>query len=339
MTILQEHSLRNSNTLGIAATADWFITYETLEDLDKLLSDEYFQECRYIHIGEGSNMLFLTNFHGIVLKSLIKGITCVQDTNEEVILRVGAGEIWDTFVAYCVEHNYYGAENLSAIPGQVGAAAIQNIGAYGAEVENLIDSVEAINRKTKERRSFSRKECAYAYRDSIFKYDDYADWIVLYVHLRLSKLEQFNLSYAGLQDYLDKKALSPSLMNIRQAVIDIRASKLPDYKELGNAGSFFKNPIVSRQEAQRLSEEYHQIPLYPIDNEARTKLSAGWLIEQCGFKGYREGDAGVYEKQALILVNHGEASGSDISALAHKIQKAVQEKFGVNIEPEVRYIS
>lgn len=338
MNILQEHSLQDLNTFGIPATAAWYISYESKDELYKLLSDEYFQECKCIHIGEGSNLLFLTNFHGIVLKSFIKGISCINDSENEVLLRVGAGELWDDFVAYCVQNKYYGTENLSAIPGQVGAAAIQNIGAYGVEAEALIQEVEAIHRRTKECRVFTRKECHYAYRYSIFKDADYSDWIITSVTFKLKKTADLNISYAGIKEYLDKHNLPLDLDNLRKAIISIRASKLPDVKVLGNAGSFFKNPIVSEEVATNLLRQYPQMPVYSL-GEGQKKLSAGWLIEQCGLKGYREGEAGVYEKQALILVNHGGATGSDIAALALKIQTQVKEKFDITIEPEVLYIS
>lgn len=338
MNILQEHSLRSLNTFGIHATAAWLITYESLEDLHRLLSDEYFQECRYIHIGEGSNLLFLTNFHGIVLKSLVKGISIIEESSDSIIIRSEAGELWDDFVAYCVEHGYYGAENLSGIPGQVGAAAIQNIGAYGVEVSSIIVSIEAIHRKSKEVRLFSPEDCHYNYRYSIFKDSDYSDWIITAVSFKLSKKPFFNLSYSGIREALGEREATPNLKNLREVIVSIRNSKLPDPKILGNAGSFFKNPVVSEDFATALKRQYPMAPIYPFAL-GEVKISAAWLIDQCGFKGYREGDAGVYDKQALILVNHGEATGSDIAALAQKIQESVKQKFGVSIEPEVRYIS
>lgn len=338
MNIQSEYPLRAHNTFGIPATAAWFISYRSVEELRTLARDEYFQECRCLHIGEGSNLLFLTNFRGIILRSEIDTIEVIDESDTRISLRVGAGLVWDDFVAYAVERGYYGAENLSLIPGQVGAAAIQNIGAYGVEVEQIIERVEAFNRRTAEERSFAHADCRYAYRYSAFKEEDYADWIVTHVVFRLSKEPQLHLGYADLQRYFAEHKAEPSLSSLRQAIIEIRQSKLPDHKVLGNAGSYFMNPIVSADKAEALASEYTGMPSYP-QADGRVKLAAAWLIEQCGFKGYREGDAGVYEKQALILVNHGEATGTDIASLAEQIQIKVRERFGVELKPEVRYIS
>lgn len=338
MEILQEHSLRKHNTFGINASTSWFISYDSEDDLYRILSDEYFQECRYIHIGEGSNLLFLTNFRGIILRSNIQGIEHIQEDSKEVILRIGAGVIWDDIVDYCVKQELYGIQNLSLIPGQVGAAAIQNIGAYGVEIEQVIHSVEAIHRRSKEKKIFYHDDCQYSYRHSIFKSEGYEDWIITHVNLRLQREATLNTSYADIESYFASKQTSPTLQSLREAIIEIRQSKLPNTSVLGNAGSFFMNPVVSEKKAKQLKEEYPQLPTYPSTNNS-VKLAAGWLIEQCGFKGYRDGDAGVYEKQALILVNHGEATGSDVARLATEIQKAVFSKFGVELSPEVRYIS
>lgn len=338
MNIQSEYSLKELNTLGIAATAAWYITYASVEELKTLISDEYFQECRCLHIGEGSNLLFLANFRGIILRSEIKEIELLTENDLEVSLRVGAGLLWDDFVAYCVSRGYYGAENLSLIPGQVGAAAIQNIGAYGVEVEQIVTSVEAINRRTGEERSFQHRDCRYAYRHSLFKESDYADWIVTSVVFKLSKQERLNLTYADLQRYFAERSLEPTLVSVREAVIQIREAKLPDYRILSNAGSFFMNPVVGESVAEALLAKFPGMPHYP-QAEGKTKLAAGWLIEQCGYKGYRSGDAGVYERQALILVNHGEATGTDIASLAEEIREKVKATFGVELTPEVRYIS
>lgn len=338
MDIRQEYSLRRLNTFGVNATAAWYITYQSCEDLQTLVRDEYFQECRCLHIGEGSNLLFLTNFRGIVLRSEIKDISLVGEDAESVYLRVGAGMLWDDFVSYAVEHGYYGAENLSLIPGQVGSAAIQNIGAYGTEVEQIISSVEAIDRRSGESRSFTHSDCSYRYRHSFFKEPEASDWIITYVVFRLGKEAKLNIAYADLERYFAEQSLQPTLESVRQAVISIRRSKLPDHTELGNAGSFFMNPIVEQALAQTLLEQYPDMPHYP-QSDGRVKLAAGWLIEQCGYKGYRRGDAGVYERQALILVNHGEATGTDIASLAEDIVASVEQRFGLRLTPEVRYIS
>lgn len=338
MTIQEEYSLREHNTFGIGATAAYYVSYSSVEELKTLVSDEYFQESRCLHIGEGSNLLFLTNFRGIILRSLLKDISLVSEDEKNVVLRVGAGMLWDDFVAYAVEHSYYGVENLSLIPGQVGSAAIQNIGAYGVEVQQVVKSVEAIHRRTGEERVFDKGECCYAYRHSYFKEPEAADWFVTYVQLELSKERVLNLQYADLRRYFENTSLEPTLSSVRDAVIAIRESKLPDYKVLGNAGSFFMNPVVTQERAQALLELYPTMPHYPAP-DAGVKLAAAWLIEQVGYKGYREGDAGVYEKQALILVNHGGATGTDIARLAESIRNKVREVFEVELVPEVRYIS
>lgn len=338
MKIEQGAPLKEYNTFGIEATADWLISYYSIEDLETLVRDEYFQECRYLHIGGGSNLLFLTNFHGIVLRSMITTIDVVEQDNSKVHLHLGAGWVWDDVVAYAVSHGYYGIENLSLIPGQLGAAAIQNIGAYGVEIEQVIHKVDTIHRRTGKRRSFSRSECRYAYRYSIFKEPEMADYIVTHVSLELSKKPSYTLSYAGLAQALSTRGAEPTLDEIRRTVIDIRQSKLPDPSKLGNAGSFFMNPIVSPDVHQRLLQEYPDIPTYPLA-DGQIKLAAGWLIEQAGMKGYRLHHAGVYDRQALVLVNYGGATGQDIANLALEVQSAVRDKFGIELSPEVRYIS
>lgn len=338
MDIQQSVSLRPYNTFGIDATADWLITYNSLEELHRLVSDEYFQECRCLHIGEGSNLLFLTNFHGIVLRSGICTIEELTAPAGYADLLVGAGMIWDNLVAYTVERGLYGAENLSLIPGQVGSAAIQNIGAYGVEVESLIQAVHTIHRRSGQVRIFAHSECAYAYRDSIFKRPEYADYIVTHVHLRLSTKTELKLEYADLARHLGERSLIPSLTTVRSAIIDIRSRKLPDTKVLGNAGSFFMNPIVPTSVYEQIKVEYPSVPCYPLGGN-QVKIPAAWLIDQCGFKGTRRGEAGVYERQALVLVNHGSATGTDIANLAIEIQQAVRDRFGVELHPEVKYIS
>lgn len=338
MKIEKEVSLAQYNTFGIKATADWLVSYYSVDDLRVLISDEYFQECRYLHIGEGSNLLFLANFHGIVLRSGITTIDAVRETDEHIDLMVGAGRSWDELVAHCVAHGYYGAENLSLIPGQVGSAAIQNIGAYGVEIESIVVAVHTVHRRTGEERIFEHDECRYAYRHSIFKEPDMADYIVTYVHLRLSKKPRLCLDYTDIKQYLQAHALEPSLANLRSAIISIRQSKLPDPAVLGNAGSYFMNPIVSISTAESLRAQYPDMPMYPLA-DGRAKLAAGWLIEQCGLKGHRAAEAGVYDRQALVLVNYGNATGQDIANLAIEVQRTVHQRFGVELQPEVKYIS
>jgi UDP-N-acetylmuramate dehydrogenase len=339
MEILQNYSLRTLNTFGIDAQADWFIPFTSIEDLQLLSRDEYFQECRCITIGEGSNLLFLANFHGIVLHSKILGRQVVAETEETVDMLVGSGVHWDGLVAELVDLGLYGVENLSLIPGQVGAAAIQNIGAYGAEVSQVIQEVHTVNRRSGEVRRFSNQECNYSYRHSIFKEPEWADYIVTHVVLRLSKKPTLHLDYADLRERVTAHTAEPTASDVRREVIHIRQEKLPDPKTLGNAGSFFMNPIISSEAFAELLKAHPNAPHYLLE-DGRVKVPAGWLIDRCGLKGYRLGHAGVYEKQALVLVNaDGEATGQDIARLAEYIQGEVQQRFGIRIEPEVRYIS
>lgn len=338
MKIDKEVSLRGYNTFGIDATADWLISYASVEDLRTLISDEYFQECRYLHIGEGSNLLFLANFHGIILRSEIDTIEIIAEDDKSIDLLVGAGLRWDDLVAHCVSKGYYGVENLSLIPGQVGSAAIQNIGAYGTEVEQVIVAVHTIHRRSGEERVFTHNECQYAYRHSAFKAPEMADYIVTHVHFRLRLSGELSLGYVDVQRYLSEHSLTPSLAVVREAIVAIRQSKLPDTATLGNAGSYFVNPIIPADKLAELKSVYPSIPVYPLE-DGRTKVAAAWLIEQCGFKGVRRGEAGVYERQALVLVNHGKATGQDIARLALEIMEAVRECFGIELSPEVKYIS
>lgn len=339
MEILQSYSLREHNTFGIDAQADWFIPFTSVEDLKLLARDEYFQECRFLPIGEGSNLLFLANFHGIVLQSRIQTCERVAETDATVDYLVGSGVRWDDFVAFTCQQGLWGAENLSLIPGQVGASAIQNIGAYGAEASELIQEVHTVHRRTGEIRIFTPDECGYGYRHSYFKEPEGADYIVTHVRYRLSKLPQPRLDYADLRARLAEQTAEPTPEAIRSVVIAIRRAKLPDPAELGNAGSFFMNPVVEASTFASLQAEYPTAPHYLLP-DGRVKVPAGWLIDQAGLKGHRLGHAGVYERQALVLVNaDGEATGTDIARLAELVQQTVLERFGIQIEPEVRYIS
>ncbi|MDF9829550.1 UDP-N-acetylmuramate dehydrogenase [Parabacteroides sp. PF5-6] len=336
MRIEENFSLEKWNTFRLPVSTRWFMEYADEEELQKILRDEYFQENRSIHIGSGSNLLFLNDFNGIVLHSAIRGMEVVEETETDVILRVGAAEVWDDVVAYAVSAGWGGIENLSHIPGEAGAAAIQNIGAYGREIQEVIVAVEAWNQLTAEKRVFTPEECRYAYRHSFFKDEHNDPYIITYIVIRLTKAPQtFCLNYGLLQKELEGKALSPQ--RIREAVIGIRASKLPDPEVVGNAGSYFMNPVVSAIDFEKIKASYPELPSYPAA-DGRVKLSAGWLIEQCGFKGKRYGSVGVYEKQALVLVNFGEASGNDIAVLAESIRNAVRNKFGVELMPEVKYV-
>jgi len=328
-------NIKSYNTFGLDVIADTFLEYESEQDLLNLISQGCLQG-KLLHVGQGSNLLFMNSvFHGIVLHSRIKGFELLDETADSVELRVGAGEIWDDFVAYTVEHGWYGAENLSLIPGEVGASAVQNIGAYGAEAKDIITKVETISLDG-EKTIFDVKDCQYAYRDSIFKRPEMKRFFVTHVCFRLSKIEHYNTGYGALQQELAKHD-EVNLATIRQVIIAIRQSKLPDPKVLGNAGSFFKNPVVSTAMFESLIASYPQMPHYII-NEREVKIPAGWLIERTGWKGKSLGKAAVHDKQALVLVNKGGATGQDIVALSKAVCADVQNKFGIDIHPEVNFI-
>ncbi len=322
------------NTFGLDVKAGRWLEYASVEELKALIAEGQISS-PYLHVGSGSNLLFLGDFEGTVLHSAIKSIELVNQDAEKVWLRVGAGVIWDDFVAYCVERGYYGAENLSLIPGEVGASAVQNIGAYGVEVKDLISCVETVDVHG-DRRVFGVEECGYAYRNSVFKRPDMKSFFVTHVTFALNKAEQYTLNYGTIRQELEKYP-QIDLATVRQVVVSIRESKLPDPKVLGNAGSFFMNPIVTRTKYETLLQEYPSMPSYQVD-ATHVKIPAGWMIEQCGWKGKSLGNAAVHDKQALVLVNCGGATGADIVALSDAVRAAVREKFGVEIHPEVNMI-
>lgn len=336
MRIEQNYSLEKYNTFHLPVKTRWFMEYETEEELSRILRDEYFQECLSLHIGGGSNLLFINDFNGIIVHSQIRGITVVEETDDEVVLRIGAAERWDDVVLYAVGHGYGGIENLAYIPGETGAAAVQNIGAYGVEIKEVIEKVEAYNQLTMQRRVFTPDECLYGYRTSYFKNEHNDPHIVCYVQIRLSKNPQsFRLDYGLLSAELEGRDLTPA--TVREAVVAIRKRKLPDPEELGNAGSFFVNPAIPVEQFDGLKRLYPQLVSYPAA-EGKVKVSAGWLIEQCGFKGKRHGSVGVYDKQALVLVNLGGATGDEIALVAESIRMAVKERFDIELMPEVKYV-
>lgn len=336
MEIKQNYSLEEHNTFHLPVKTRWFLEYDSEEDIVQALRDEYFMECLKVHIGAGSNLLFLNDFDGIILHSRIRDITVSREDEESVYLRVGSGVEWDELVRYAVSNGLGGIENLSDIPGEVGAAAIQNIGAYGVEVKDVVEMVEAYHIPTLEKHLFSNADCKYAYRSSVFKKEYDNQYIIAYVTIRLSKSPQFTLSYGNLKEELARYP-EISLHTIREAIIAIRGKKLPNPEQLGNAGSFFMNPVVTQEQFNELKSRFPHIPSYPA-SEGKVKIPAAWLIEQCGFKGKAYGQAGVYEKQALVLVNLGNATGSEIALLADVIIQTVATRFGVELTPEVKYI-
>lgn len=336
MKILRDYSLLPHNTFGMDVKASVFIEYASVKELKEVLS-LYVKDNQWLHIGKGSNLLFIGDYSGIILHSAIKGYEVIHEDTKEVVVRVGAGEVWDDFVAMTVENEWYGAENLSLIPGEVGASAVQNIGAYGVEAKDLIVGVEAIEVSTGKESIFKNEECGYAYRESVFKSSLKYQYLVTHVSYRLKKTPCYHLDYGNIRLELEKQKVRLTLANVRQAIISIREAKLPDPKLQGNAGSFFMNPVISRKHFEALLVDYPLMPHYEVDAES-IKIPAAWMIDQCGWKGKRLGRAGVHDKQALVLVNLGGAVGTEVIALSEAIQKSVYEKFGINILPEVNFI-
>lgn len=336
MKELTDYSLLRHNTFGMDVRTAHFVEYESVEELCVFLKQKNY-ELPLLHIGRGSNLLFSGDYQGTVLHSLIKGYEVVSETSDTVDVRVGAGEVWDDFVAYTVQKNLYGAVNLSLIPGEVGASAVQNIGAYGVEAKDLIVSVDTVCVSTGELRQFSNKECCYAYRKSIFKQELKGKYIVTHVTYRLSKVPVWHLDYGNIRTELDKASCPLTLDNLRRIIIRIREEKLPDPAQMGNAGSFFMNPVIPKKQFADLQSIYTDMPSYPASEDC-VKVPAGWMIDRCGWKGKSLGRAGVHARQALVLVNLGGATGKEIMALAEAVVASVKEKFGIDIHPEVNYI-
>lgn len=335
ITEQKNFSLLHHNTFGIDATTARFIEYETVEELKELIAQQRVSE-PFLHIGGGSNLLFADNYNGTILHSAIRTIETVDETPDAVWIKVGAGVVWDDWVAYAVQQNLYGAENLSFIPGEVGASAVQNIGAYGVEAKDLITEVHTINTLGEER-VYSNADCCFAYRYSIFKEPDFRNVMITHVTFRLSKQESYQLDYGTIRKELENYSnITPAI--VREVIIRIRESKLPDPAQLGNAGSFFMNPVVPQAKFEEIQQQYPAMPFYPA-GEKQIKIPAGWMIEQCGWKGKSLGPAAVHDKQALVLVNKGGATGRDILALSDAVRLSVKEKFGIDIRPEVKTVS
>ena len=337
MEIRKNYSLLPHNTFGMDVKASLFIEYDSVEELKTVLRDYPLADGAWLHIGGGSNLLFSNDYEGIILHSGIKGYEILEEDDDEVIVRVGAGENWDEFVAYTVAQGWYGAENLSLIPGEVGASAVQNIGAYGVEAKDLIVQVETVEVATGQERVFENSECGYAYRESVFKLSLKHQYMVTKVSYRLKKTPCYHLDYGNVRLELEKRGCVLTLENVRNTIIDIRKAKLPDPEVQGNAGSFFMNPVIPRVQFETLLAQYPEMPHYEVDTE-RVKIPAAWMIDQCGWKGKQLGRAGVHHKQALVLVNCGGATGDEIIRMSEEIQKSVLGKFGISILPEVNFI-
>jgi UDP-N-acetylmuramate dehydrogenase len=334
MNLESNKSLKKYNTFGIEASASLFFEFKNEADLLEMLKNN---SKPLLVLGGGSNILFTQNFDGLVLRNAIKGIELISETEENVFIRTGAGEIWHQFVMHCIDNNWAGVENLSLIPGTVGAAPMQNIGAYGVEIKSVFESLDAIHCKTFQKRTFTNQECKFGYRESVFKHELKGEYIITSVTFKLSKIPQINASYGAITDVLKEKNIdNPTIKDISDAVIQIRTSKLPNPEVLGNAGSFFKNPEIAISLYEQLKSDFPTIVGYPTENGV--KLAAGWLIEQCGWKGKIVGNTGSHKDQALVLVNYGNATGNEIYQLALAIKKSVFDKFGVEINPEVNIV-
>ncbi|OFY26500.1 MAG: UDP-N-acetylenolpyruvoylglucosamine reductase [Bacteroidetes bacterium RIFOXYA12_FULL_35_11] len=324
------------NTFNLNVTCMHFFEFSKSQLLIDLLKDSYYRNLPKVILGNGSNILFTKKFDGLVIRPVHKGIKIIEENADSVIVKVGSNESWDDFTEFAANKNFYGIENLAGIPGTVGAAPIQNIGAYGQEVCSSIHFVSAINIETGEKKDFYQNDCEFGYRDSIFKSKYKNQYIILTVHFKLSINPDFNLSYGNLKERVLEFG-EINISNIRKAVLTIRKEKLPDYTHTGNAGSFFKNPVVDAPFFKSLQSQFPNIPFYLSDN-TNYKIPAAWLIEKCGWKAYKDGTVGVYEKQPLILINLGNAKGQDIVDLAHKISDSVKKRFGIKLQTEVNII-
>jgi UDP-N-acetylmuramate dehydrogenase len=334
----ENYSLKKLNTFGTEATARYFFEFTEPSDLQELIFSGTLPSGEQLLIlGGGSNLLFVGDFDGWVLHPNIPGITLEREDRNFVWVRAGSGVVWDDFVAWVVREGWGGVENLSLIPGRVGAAPVQNIGAYGQEVSEVIESVSGIDLKTGEMLNINAEECGFGYRNSRFKQELKGSFVITSVLFRLDKFPLLKLGYQGIAESLGNVA-ETGVAEVREAVITIRRSKLPDPAVTGNAGSFFKNPEVFEDQVKVLNQEYPGMPSYPSKEPGRVKLSAGWLIDQCGWKGYRTGDAGVHERHALVLVNYGKATGRQIFELSEAIRQSVKQKFGVELEREVNLV-
>ncbi len=333
----ENYPLKSYNTFGVEAKTKYFFEFTDPEDLDVFLrSNQSWKDEKLLLLGSGSNILFVNDFDGLVIRSNVPGVKEIAEDRQNVWIEVGAGENWDEFVNYCVDMKLGGIENLSLIPGTVGAAPVQNIGAYGQEVSNAIEIVKGYDLETRLTFELLAASCEFSYRNSIFKQAFKNRAIITSVVFRLSKFPEFNLSYGQVEEKVKERG-EVDLWNIRDAVIEIRSAKLPDVKVIGNAGSFFKNPVVDATVAEQLLERYKDMPVYPAE-EGKVKLAGGWLIEKAGWKGVRKGDVGIHDKQALVLVNYGDATGKEIYNFSEKIKQSVLKQFGVELEREVNCI-
>lgn len=336
MSFEKNYDLSSLNTFGIKSTTEFFSIFQSHEELQQKIQNLPKQPLMIL--GGGSNILLTKPFEGTILQNKIVGIEIIEENESDILVRVGAGENWHDFVMWAVNNNYGGIENLSLIPGSVGASPMQNIGAYGVEIKDVLVNVEAFHIQNQEIHNFSNAACKFGYRESVFKRYLKGAYVIVYVTFKLSKSPKLHLDYGAIRDVLNEKNISnPTIKDVSDAVIHIRQSKLPDPKVIGNAGSFFKNPAVEKEQYAALQIKHPNIPSYPL-NETHVKVPAGWLIEQAGWKGKDFGNYGVHDKQALVLVNRGGASGRDIYDLSTKIVEDIQAKFEIELEREVNVV-
>lgn len=337
MNIQENISLKHLNTFGIAKNARFFTAVTSINSLKEALAWAKEQNQKVLILGGGSNILLTADFDGLVIKMEIKGIKLIDESEDYYWIEVGAGEIWHDLVIYAIDQNWAGLENLSLIPGTVGASPMQNIGAYGAEIQEVFESLVALNRNGLTLKSFSKEECKFGYRESVFKHELKDQYVICSVRFKLRKNPELKVEYGAIRDVLNENGVQrPDIRDISKAVIAIRSSKLPDPKEIGNAGSFFKNPTIDRAKFSELKSSFPEIPGYPTLEGI--KVPAGWLIEQAGWKGKRIGEVGVHVKQALVLVNYGNGDGAEIIRLSDQIRESVKRKFGIDLHPEVNFI-
>ncbi len=329
------------HTFGVTAKTRYFTHLYHSGDLEELLQHPVYLRQRRLLLGGGSNVLFVRDFDGLVIHVAIGGISEDESDDDHVLVKAGGGIIWNDLVRYCVDRGYGGIENLTLIPGTVGAAPIQNIGAYGAELKSVFDHLEACDLETGRMACFGRDDCRFGYRDSYFKHEGKGRWLITSVTLRLARNPRLNLGYGAIRETLQARGINPddaTIAHVSDVVAHIRRIKLPDPVKTGNAGSFFQNPLISESRYKELNRLFPGMPGYPVPGH-HVKVPAGWLIEQCGYKGYHKGDAGVYDKQALVLVNYGGATGGEIYELSLEIMAKVKERFGIALNPEVNLIT
>ena len=335
MDIKKNHSLKNYNSFGIEVKSRYFCQIKNNEQIQALLEWYDNTDIPLLLLGGGSNILFKQDYQGMTAVIASKGIDIIEEDEKYTYIKVAAGENWHQFVRWCVENNYAGLENLSLIPGTVGAAPMQNIGAYGVELADHLYQLEAIELCSGKIKNFTQQQCRFAYRDSFFKSIAFGQYLIQSIIIRSPKKPQWKIDYAGIKDALKGQEINAK--NISNSIIALRQSKLPDPAIIGNAGSFFKNPLLNKKKYQALKQQHPTLPSYPQAN-GLIKTSAAWLIDQCGWKGKRKGNAGVYQKHALVLINYGNATGQEIIELANDIIKSVEDKFGIKLEAEPRII-